>query len=305
MRWRRKYTADLQFGPGELAGFTSAGMAGFHDLNPAAVIRELLQNSLDAAREAGRELAIVRFEIVRHDTDEIPGIEAYRSAFERADSSQRGLSGGDLPDQAAGVVDVIRGCLNSSECETLFVMDNGIGLDKNRMRSLLADGHSHKGVEGTGAVGNGHLAVIPASDLRYVLYGGRTAEGEMIAAGHAVLASHEDRGKSKGKDGYFVKNLREDDFFERFVFPQNREISDYIRDKLKWVESSLGTWSGQCCCHTGFQSFSAQTGVPLGCCVQGGCMQLLCAFSRPGNCAWRLRKRALSGHLITTILKQH
>ena len=67
-RWRRKHVADLQFGPGDLSGFTSAGMAGFHDLNPTAVVRELLQNSLDAAREVNRDTANVRFEIVKHDT---------------------------------------------------------------------------------------------------------------------------------------------------------------------------------------------------------------------------------------------
>lgn len=255
MRWRRKAAADLKFGSGELTGFTSAGMAGFHDLNPAATVRELLQNSLDAAREARRDVAIVRFEIVKHDTADIPGIEAYRSAFKRAKRSQRGLSDGALPDQAIGVVDAIQGCLNLGECESLFVLDNGIGLDKTRMRSLLADGYSHKGVEGTGAVGNGHLVVIPASDLRYVLYGGRTDGGNMIGAGHAVLASHEENRKSRGKDGFYVQLLREDDFFERFVFPQNDEIPDYIRNKLEWISRNWKADTGSVVAVPGFNHF--------------------------------------------------
>ena len=45
---------DLKFGPGNSAGFTPAGVAGFTNLRPAAVVRELIQNSLDAAREAQR-----------------------------------------------------------------------------------------------------------------------------------------------------------------------------------------------------------------------------------------------------------
>ena len=235
MRWKRKSTADLQFGPGDLSGFTSAGMAGFHDLNPTAVVRELLQNSLDAAREAKRDVAIIRFEIVKHDMTHIPGLKAYRSAFELAERSQRELSDGKLPDQATGIVDAMRGCLESNECETLFVLDNGIGLEKNRMRSLLADGHSHKSIEGTGAVGNGHLVVIPASDLRYVLYGGRTENGNMIGAGHAVLASHERKGKRKSKDGFYLKELRESEFFDPFVFPENEEIPSYIKHKLECI----------------------------------------------------------------------
>ena len=255
MRWRRKPETDLRFGPGDLSGFTSAGMVGFHDLNPAAVVRELLQNSLDAAREARRGAAIVRFEIVKHDTSQIPGIKAYRSAFEQAEHSQRELSDGNLPDHAIGIVDAMRACLELSRCETLFVLDNGIGLDKNRMRSLLADGHSGKSVEGTGAIGNGHLAIIPASDLRYVLYSGRTENGEMIGAGHAVLASHEVDRKRKSKDGFYVRGLREDDFFEPFVFPQDGEIPDFIKCKLEWISGTWAPGAGSVVAVPGFNRF--------------------------------------------------
>ena len=262
MRWRRKHAADLQFGPGDLSGFTSAGMAGFHDLNPTAVVRELLQNSLDAAREANRDTANVRFEIVKHDTAQIPGIRAYRTAFEQAERSQKELSNGDLPDQAIGIVDAIRGCLGASECETLFVLDNGVGLDKDRMRSLLADGHSHKSVEGTGAVGNGHLVVIPTSDLRYVLYGGRTENGDMIGAGHAVLASHEENRKHRSKDGFYVKELRESELFDPYIFPENGEIPDYIRSKLEWI-SDWEPGAGSVVAVPGFNRFRQSHKRPL------------------------------------------
>ncbi len=97
-------------------------------------------------------------------------------------------------------------------------------------------GLSVKSETSTGAVGNGHLTVVPASDLRYVLYGGLTKPGHMIAAGHAILASHQSKeGKSRGKDGYFVKELKQDDLFERYVFPQNNEIPEYIKSRLEWI----------------------------------------------------------------------
>ena len=173
-RVKQPVLPDLRFGPGDVSGFTAAGLAGFHDLNPATVVRELLQNSLDAAREAGRTLVIIRFEVEKHDMALVPGLESYRSAFERAVKDQTKLSKGKLPDTATGITRAMKECLESSECTTLFVLDNGIGLDKRRMESLLADGRSDKGETGTGTVGNGHLTVMPASDLRYVLYGGRT-----------------------------------------------------------------------------------------------------------------------------------
>lgn len=249
-----KSQPDLKFGTGDLSGFTAAGLAGFHDLNPAAVVRELLQNSLDAARETNRDLARIRFEIEKHDINLVPGINSYRSAFEQAEKDQEKLSGGKLPDPAIGIVDAIRECLASNECTTLFVLDNGIGLDKSRMKGLLADGLSVKSDAGTGAVGNGHLTVMPASDLRYVLYGGRTEHGSIIASGHAILASHEQNGKRKSKDGFYVKRAIESDLFDPYVFPGNNDVVDYIKNKLEWIADEWSE-SGTVVAVPGFNRF--------------------------------------------------
>ena len=248
---------DLQFGPGDLSGFTAAGVAGFHELNPATVVRELLQNSLDAAREAGRDVARIRFEVEKRALDSVPGIESYRSAFRRAIEDQEKLLGEKLQDTATGIARAMEDCLKSGECETLFVLDNGIGLDESRMRGLLGDGLSVKGNAGTGALGNGHLTVVPASDLRYVLYGGRTEDGEIIGAGHAVLASHQRDGKRKSKDGFYVKAIRED-FFEPYVFPRNGEVPDYVKAKLEWIAANWEPGAGAVVAVPGFNRFRAE-----------------------------------------------
>ena len=57
---------------GDMSGFTSAGLAGFGDINPTAIVRELLQNSLDAGREANINPSVVRFEIEQLSISEIP-----------------------------------------------------------------------------------------------------------------------------------------------------------------------------------------------------------------------------------------
>lgn len=180
---------DLRFPPsGSNIGFTPVGMASFADLRPTAVVRELVQNSLDAAR-GGR--AIVRFRTAREKTRAIPGIRAYESAFRAAIKHQRKLTGGTLSDQAQMVVDTIERALARKEQNILFVSDNGIGLNKARMTALVADGISlQEGSGANGAFGNGHSVPIPASDLRYVLYGGVTESGHKISSGLAVLASH-------------------------------------------------------------------------------------------------------------------
>ena len=265
MSKKRKQTKgnqpDLQFGTGELSGFTAAGVAGFHDINPAAVVRELLQNSLDAAREANRACAIIRFEVEKHDMDLVPGIETYRSAFERAAEDQKTLSGGKLPDAATGIVRAMEDCMKSNGCTTLFVLDNGIGLDKNRMRGLLADGLSVKDDKGAGAVGNGHLTVLPASDLRYVLYGGRTENGETTGSGHAVLASHQRDGIRRSKDGFFVKTIL-DSLFDPYVFPQNSDVPGYIKNKLEWIANEWEPGAGTVVAVPGFNQFREE-GKPL------------------------------------------
>ena len=103
------------------------------------------------------------------------------------------MGGGTLPSQAKPVVRTIQKALDDNEHDILSVLDNGIGLDESRMNALLSDGVSTKGGNAMGTYGNGHCVAIPASDLRYVLYGGVVANGgpgHMIGAGHAVLASH-------------------------------------------------------------------------------------------------------------------
>ena len=138
---------------------------------------------------------------------------------------------------------VIQACLDKEKCDVLSVSDNGIGLDERRMVALLGDGMSVKANEAqaTGAFGNGHVVAIPASDLRYVLYGGVVGGGHRIGSGHAILASHQggDDKRRLSKDGYLVKELR-DGLFDPYVFAVNREIPSLINAELERIQ---GEWS--------------------------------------------------------------
>lgn len=65
--------AALQFGPASaIDGFTPLSTAAFSDLRPAGIVRELLQNSLDAAVEAGEATAQVRFQVESLRRAELP-----------------------------------------------------------------------------------------------------------------------------------------------------------------------------------------------------------------------------------------
>ena len=248
---------DLHFGPSvALEGFTSAGVQGFSDLNPAAVVRELIQNSLDAVREDGRTQAVVWFDLATVPLKEIPAIDTYRATVRKAVRTQRKLSGenGELADQAEMVVDAIGHCLNKTKVPVLSVLDNGIGLNESRMRALLSDGISAKTSAASGAVGNGHLTAIPASDLRYVLYGGVSAGGEKIASGHAILASFKRDKGSMGKDGYYTLSVS-NPLFEPLPFPSADEMAPMVRRKLDWIEKTFASKTGAAVIIPGFNMF--------------------------------------------------
>ena len=200
---------NLLFGPGSSDGFTPAGIAAFDDLRPAAVVRELIQNALDAARAAKVPRAVVRFRLKRMPRAELPGLESYERAFERAIETQRRM-GGTLSRQAELVVARIQAALARDELEVLSVLDNGVGLNEQRMNALLSDGLSIKEGGATGTYGNGHSTAIPASDLRYVLYGGVTSHGERTGAGHTVIASHFVEGEQhlRSADGFYIRDFR-------------------------------------------------------------------------------------------------
>ncbi len=205
-----KRVPDLRFGPGTSVGFTPAGVAAFDNLRPAAVVRELIQNSLDAARNAQVSPAIVQFRLTRVPKGDIPGIKSYESAFTKAVETQEAMTGGQLAGQAKLTAETIRKALDKDELDVLAVLDNGVGLNKQRMNALLSDGVSVKDDAATGTYGNGHSTAIPVSDLRYVLYGGLTEGGNRIGAGHAVLASHH-KGEEKhprSGDGFYILDFR-------------------------------------------------------------------------------------------------
>ena len=206
----RRKTPDLHFVPGPNSGFTPAGIAAFDNLRPAAVVRELIQNALDAARSANSRPAIVRFRLSHVERSNIPGMKSYERAFKQAVQSQKKMMGRDLATQAELVCKRIQRALAQEPVEVLSVYDNGVGLDEQRMTALLSDGMSVKDGGATGTYGNGHSSAIPASDLRYILYGGVTNGRSRIAAGHAVLASHYVPGAKhlQGGDGFFVLEPR-------------------------------------------------------------------------------------------------
>ena len=169
----------------QLDGFTTnitSRQAG----EPDPVVRELLQNCLDAAvREADREYADIHFTIATRPLADLPGYSAYLEAFHAAKEGVQGPATYDVQSAIRRIEQV----LGRREMSVLFCRDNGVGLNLDRMSALLSEGQSDKARQGAGSYGLGHLTAYAASDLRYVLYAGKSGDYE-ISSGHAILASH-------------------------------------------------------------------------------------------------------------------
>ena len=204
--------AKLQFGSTvSPKGFTSFSTASFNEAPPAKIIRELLQNSLDAAAEDGESEAKVRFQVDPIGPRNVPDLRGYNGAFLEA-CAHWTQGGRKLTDAAQEVVNRIESGLDAirnRQAKLLSVMDNGIGLDAKRMNALLGDGAGEKQDNMSGSYGVGHLAPMALSDIRYMLYGGIARDGSRIACGKAVLASHPGKKQLNDGEGYLIKDFRD------------------------------------------------------------------------------------------------
>ena len=239
-RFRASDRVNLEFVPAaKISGFRASGLSAYNNVDPHTVIRELVQNALDAAMEARRDVARVVFEIDEVATTDIPALTQYRDHLRCSVETQR--KKGNLA-QSQSIVDAMEASIGADRVPVLWVLDNGIGLDAQGMEDLLGDGQSGKADESTaGSYGNGHMTSFPASDLRYIIYGGVHRDGR-TASGHAILATHMYRKKVSGEDGYVAKKVRTNDLFNRFDFYDGTNIP-LLREKLNRVERDFGTGS--------------------------------------------------------------
>jgi len=222
-------------------GFTNLSSSFTNDKNGSYIIRELLQNSLDATiEEAKRDKAVVKFFFEKIFVDEIPGIEDYKKAIKYIEQSFK------LSEQEQDILNTIKEELNKEKIDVMYVVDNGIGFDKKRLIAVLSDGISEKSDpnNASGSYGNGHFSTFSSSNLRYVLYYGLN-NGKKIFSGEAMLRSFIENGNLKSANGYLLKEnralLEENDIFIEENIPS-------------FVESKLSS-DGSVVCSLGFNFF--------------------------------------------------
>ena len=185
-------TTQLVFPP---HGGGGAGFASPHvdreKVTEEAIIRELLQNALDAA--TGNSSVHVIFRHERIPAAALPCKHDYEQSFNDALTYRQVQGSVDSPVERQAI-DRIDSCLKAPTLSVLVCTDCGEGIGEKGLRSLYNTGDTTKR-SGRGSVGLGHLTAFAASDLRYVLYAGRHQSGHVTFGGHAVLAT------SRGESG--------------------------------------------------------------------------------------------------------
>lgn len=195
--------------------------------DPDTITRELIQNGLDAAIiGAEREIAEINLSIGECDLSDLPAAEAYIGAFTAA-RKWRNERQGQLVSNEQSVIDRVQRVIDSGRCVMLTCRDNGVGLNQARMNDLMSESNSDKPDEGAGTSGVGHLTAFAASDLRYVLYAGRSeVSGQLrdVGGAHAILAPRKDSTGTHAAEGFWMNP--QGDLFERSAqnFPDQAPV---------------------------------------------------------------------------------
>ena len=195
------------------SGLTNASISASNDKNSSVVIRELLQNAFDSAiDDAKREQAEVKFIVDTIQKSDIPGIMEYENAINAIEKER-------LSEQEKDILSAIKEELSQESIPIMYVVDNGIGFNQETLVGILSDGISVKSdpVNSGGSYGNGHFSAFNISNLRYVLYGGKSSDGETICSGQALLRTHRDNGTLRNGAGFLrIKDepiIEENDIF--------------------------------------------------------------------------------------------
>lgn len=227
--------SELYFRFGEVEGFTSIKLANKQQ-GWATPIRELLQNSLDASREAGQGKCEVKIYIERISTNDIPHINEYKEALYKAEHTHKQQS--SLNANANRVVTFIKDELDKPELTILMFSDNGTGLNQEKMDALLSGASMHQTEESGGSYGVGNLSSYSLSSLRYVLYAtkyeDKNGKIKTLFTGSPILAGHKDGDAQRGNRGRIVAEIPRKEKNPEFIYPC--EFPDFIEPKMDEVD---------------------------------------------------------------------
>ena len=210
---------ELYFRLGAMEGFTSNTIADKRE-GLSIPVRELMQNSLDAAEDG--TACNVEIAIEEIDTCDIPHIAEYGEFLDRAIQTQKDL--GSFNSQQRQIVKNLKSELKKGHIRALMVADDGTGMDREGLNALIEQRSRDKSKDSGGSFGVGHLKAYDLSSLRYVLYATRR-EGITLFTGVPILAGFDD-GKQRGNIGRILTRRPKNESSPHFNYPN--QIPDFM-----------------------------------------------------------------------------
>lgn len=195
-----------------IVGINDAGIETFTANMNRSLVREIIQNSLDARIPNSKEPVTVEFQLFELDRNQIPDVENLHSVIRKCRDSNQ-----DEPD-AYKFFENAHKILSESKISVLRISDhNTIGLEGSDTcekgtswsRLVKENGSSNKGQNSGGSFGIGKSAAFACSDLRTVFYSSLDKNHLKSNFGVAKLVSYQDEtmGWTTGV-GYYSEDER-------------------------------------------------------------------------------------------------
>ena len=193
---------------GEIKGFNDAGVSTFGGRILRSIVRESIQNSLDAALKPRETPVLVEFELFQMSHFQLPGINELKYAFkqcraraEKHDKAYRFFN--QAIKHCDGLIPVLR--ISDHGTTGLRGAESG-DLSSDWSRLVKQSGSSSKDDFSGGSFGIGKYATFACSAMRTVFFSSMDDSGIASSIGVARLTSFEDRGVITSGIGYYSDN---------------------------------------------------------------------------------------------------
>ncbi len=178
-----------------IVGINDAGIETFTANMNKSLVREIIQNSLDAVLPNSKAPVVVEFSCFEIEKDKLPDLNTFVTAIKKCKESNQ-----NEPDAFKFFQNAER-ILDQQKVRVLRISDhNTIGLDgadtcakgTSWSRLVKENGSSNKEQSSGGSFGIGKSAAFACSDLRTVFYSSMDSKGFVSNFGVAKLVSFED-----------------------------------------------------------------------------------------------------------------
>lgn len=221
---------------GEFTGINNSGMENFSKNPNGHLVKEVIQNSLDAKSKKNKLPVRVSFKLLSVNNKIIPDIEGMKRTLESCKKS-------DESEKAQNIIEDALKLLNNEEIFILEIADyNTTGLKgaaskgKSDFKNLVGtSGLSNKSDEAGGSFGIGKNAPFLCSKLRTILYSSFDDENVLALQGVSRWASHTSEGRDRQAVGYLAieENEGENIRFRPFIGTELELFDDiFIRNDI-------------------------------------------------------------------------